>query len=708
MDYSISIGIDKYVNLCNTIYAESDAKEFNKIAKEILGVKDCTLLINEAATVGQIKSHVEETVHKMNEGDRLFFYFAGHGISFYSNPRLSCFDSMEDIQTHFQTWYDIYEIMSFAETLKINVVIFLDACESTISYKRGAAPKWNENQYVTVFSAANAEEEAIAEDEFGHGVWSHFLFSALRGEDGEAIMDKKITASSLQNCLRARVGEYYTRKYGKATQTPYMWGKMSEDIVIHEYLDVKKNEEVKVADIYFGIVDADNEYKRDKDAFVKNFYDLNGAVQKIEEQSNIQYIFGKKGTGKTYIGRYLEAIKPTEVKYVSFNKFSYKDFANLAKDGSGYEPYMSCWEFLLLAYLLDFVGKDQNDNDIQEILKELFGFKVTNQQILNRSFKRGRVVQNERIKSYFTKDSDVFSIDELVEAFKYTLEERNLRNHYIIVDGLDEKMNDHNKYKEIINALIWSINELNDYFFDNDVACKIILLLRKDVFEFVSGANTNKIANGSAAVLNWINESEDKESYPLYEFINKRIKNSTSKNIELKDILPEYVNSKSGTKYKTWNWILNFTTYKPRDVVSFLSFCSVHCHNDESIMSESVLWNAIKDYSEYFYNELKDELYGFFKNEQIAHIFDVALPKFGMRWVPYLEAVSYINQNNVFNEMDNKEILNKLYEVGVLGIKINTGYEHWSYRSKATSLSELMESSHFKVHQGLWKKMSIW
>ena len=76
-------------------------------------------------------------------------------------------------------------------------------------------------------------------------------------------------------------------------------------------------------------------------------------------------------------------------------------------------------------------------------------------------------------------------------------------------------------------------------------------MLRRDVFEFVSGANTNKIANGSAVTLNWINESEDKESYPLYEFINKRIKNSTSKNIELKDILPEYVKSKGGTKYKT-------------------------------------------------------------------------------------------------------------------------------------------------------------
>ena len=52
MDYSISIGIEKYVNLCSTIYAENDAKEFNKIAKEVLSmelvfitIQDCLAMI---------------------------------------------------------------------------------------------------------------------------------------------------------------------------------------------------------------------------------------------------------------------------------------------------------------------------------------------------------------------------------------------------------------------------------------------------------------------------------------------------------------------------------------------------------------------------------------------------------------------------------------------------------------------------------------
>ncbi|MDE7274271.1 MAG: hypothetical protein K2N95_14680 [Lachnospiraceae bacterium] len=66
--------------------------------------------------------------------------------------------------------------MKKAEQAKTNALIFIDACESTVSYKRGIGDKNFDSEYVTVFSAANAEEEAGAEDEFGHGIWSHYLF----------------------------------------------------------------------------------------------------------------------------------------------------------------------------------------------------------------------------------------------------------------------------------------------------------------------------------------------------------------------------------------------------------------------------------------------------------------------------------------------------------------------------------------------------
>ena len=97
MDYSISIGIGKYLNLESTKYACEDAEEFHKIMQEVYDVKNRFILKNEKATVAQIQDMIQKVVKSMKEGDRLFFYFAGHGISFYDEPRLSCYDSLEDV-----------------------------------------------------------------------------------------------------------------------------------------------------------------------------------------------------------------------------------------------------------------------------------------------------------------------------------------------------------------------------------------------------------------------------------------------------------------------------------------------------------------------------------------------------------------------------------------------------------------------------------
>lgn len=704
MDYSIAIGIGKYLNLQATKYACEDAQEFYKIMQEDYNIKNRSLLIDERATVAQIKDVIERTIKVMNEGDRLFFYFAGHGICFYDEPRLSCYDSLADISTSFNTWYSLSDLLKEIERAKINALVFIDACESTISYKRGNTII--ESEYMTVFSAANSNQYAMAEDEFGHGVWSYYLFDALKGQK-EALDENVLTCASLQNYLKRMVTKYYQAKKMSCKQTPYLWGKMSENVKIKSFQYFKHDNKIKISDIYFGIIDADNEYKKDKEVFINNYYDLNNAAKKIEEHDNIQYILGKKGTGKTYIGRYLEAKNPTQIKYLSFNKFKYKAFATLAKDGKGYEPFMSIWQYVILSFLVEYIGDEQKNEFINGYLKELFGFKVTLQQILDKRFKRGVKIENNRVKEYFPKDKVNYGIESIVESYKYIIEQENKHPHQLIIDGLDEKMNEHPKYKEIINALIWSIQELNDYFFDNKIQCKCILLLRRDVFDFVSGANINKIVTGSSVTLNWVNESNEKDTYPLYDFINIRLQNSVGKNISLKDILPESIMKKDGEVYNSWSWLLNFTTYKPRDVVAFLDFCVGHCHKEEKVLTETILWNATKDYSEYFYKELQDELYGFFTDEQIFYLFDEVFPKMEMRWIDYQEIMGYINRKGLFGNMDDDWILDRLYAVGALGVRLDSGHEHWSYRSKV-NLAEFYKTAKFKLHQGLWKKLSIW
>ena len=64
----------------------------------------------------------------------------------------------------------------------------------------------------------------------------------------------------------------------------------------------------------------------------------------------------------------------------------------------------------------------------------------------------------------------------------------------------------------------------------------------------------NKIVTGSSVTLNWVNESNEKESYALYDFINIRLQNSVGKNMTLKDILPKSVKRRVGEYYNSRRW----------------------------------------------------------------------------------------------------------------------------------------------------------
>ena len=80
-----------------------------KCEREVFCVSEHTLLMDSDATMLHIHTVVESIFEKMQEGDRLFFYFAGHRVSFYNEPRLSCYDSKENVLSNIMTWYNIYD-----------------------------------------------------------------------------------------------------------------------------------------------------------------------------------------------------------------------------------------------------------------------------------------------------------------------------------------------------------------------------------------------------------------------------------------------------------------------------------------------------------------------------------------------------------------------------------------------------------------------
>jgi hypothetical protein len=247
MDYSISIGIDFYLNLkTNTPYSENDAKAFNDIMKEVFNISHNDILLGSESTFTNINHSFDKVKNKINKEDRFFFFYAGHGKNYHGVPHLSCFDS-NDYKIH-NSWINVQDLIEKINSTGCNrSLYFLDSCESTL--KLGSRMETleefslqqklklkRESEYTYVFSSTSHKELADINEEKKHGIWSYFLLKALSGKDKNALEGRQLTNSSLSLYLKKNVEDYCKRNTkSNVIQHSYTWGKCQTDFLIKEF-----------------------------------------------------------------------------------------------------------------------------------------------------------------------------------------------------------------------------------------------------------------------------------------------------------------------------------------------------------------------------------------------------------------------------------------------------------------------------------------
>ena len=81
--YALIIGIDKYENVSNLDYAVKDAHSIATLLRNNFNFpsKNIQTLLNEEATLLNIKNSLSEIASSAKENDRVLIYFAGHGVT---------------------------------------------------------------------------------------------------------------------------------------------------------------------------------------------------------------------------------------------------------------------------------------------------------------------------------------------------------------------------------------------------------------------------------------------------------------------------------------------------------------------------------------------------------------------------------------------------------------------------------------------------
>ncbi len=220
---ALVIGISKYAHMTPLTGAVRDAKAMGEVLTD--HGFEVTLLLDEEATASQIKRLLTAgRVEDIGETDRVFIYFAGHGVSVGEDHRamgyLMPVDAREDLAAadgiDMEWLQRIFRIQYRAK----HVMFVADACYSGLAIStRGASPRaknpgvlarLTDKPVRLALTAGSAGQQA--HEEGGHGLFTYKLLNALRGAADSGNRDGVVTSAELWAYVQTEVTQTAARK----------------------------------------------------------------------------------------------------------------------------------------------------------------------------------------------------------------------------------------------------------------------------------------------------------------------------------------------------------------------------------------------------------------------------------------------------------------------------------------------------------------
>ena len=474
----------------------------------------------------------------------------------------------------------------------------------------------------------------------------------------------------------------------------------------------------------FGFADATKEYSRNPEIFERAFCDPRNVVKKLIESYQFLLI-GRKCVGKSAYSSKIQSIANNSGNLYAYpmnlSDFEFTTFAKtgIDEDVAGTQKYKTSWDFLLLWSIYKILFNELQMTEVDEIsrivcLLDSLGFSIDDgykadvtklsklkvganikifDLVIEKEFNTQPSTYLERISIVTEKMINVLSSSYL-----------NERNIIMIIDGLDDVLRYKKNKIEIIASLIRSADYLNDFMMKYNKKIKVVLLVREDIISSVNDPDLNKIIQDGAIFINWNNRSND-----LKKLVDMRFALSVDEDEASKcwsRIFPNKIKNKN-----SWDYVLDYTLYKPRDVLQFLKYCQNE-YPDNEHLSLSETQNVLKVYSnKYFIEEMENELSGFINDELIASIPSV-FRRLGGRAFDVAELNRLTNEQNMKKEVsieETKTELMYLFDAGyvgqlVAGVNKNKQSVIFKYRNPTARIDYYQK---FITHKGLHSGLGV-
>lgn len=492
----------------------------------------------------------------------------------------------------------------------------------------------------------------------------------------------------------------------------------------------------------------------EKDDYLFDCFHDTGVISELVH-SRYTILSGRKGMGKSAIARYLERnAEQYSLDFVfklSIRNFNIKRFdteKNTLDSILYYIVVKSIQKMLNVNYFTEESAKYWKDflltNGLQQISDyESFvttkksrksGFSI--KAVASYLFVRGEGVTKLENETEKHRAEIADSPSSLYDSLRQSINPKH--KVIIFIDDISDYLDESDRESlikdlAIIQNLLLSLQTYNLNFAEEELNLRFVSLVRDDIFEYMQGSNVNKLKTDSLK-LSW-----DEKAFAcllirrMPYFAEKLETALINPVVSLKEQFPDEIFADFLKSFSTNRYGSNFYAYmaaisfnRPRD---FLQFCYA-LRNRLSVRHPAKFENieaAEIEYSNYFIQELRDELY------VASRVFDF---DFSQERIDQL--VDILSKNDMFNSsqlktdlsafigaktsIGNKKIealLSELWRYGVIGVsekpaksvkpaKKTTPEKSeklilFKYLSdSAVFTSEKIKNYTFYLHRGLW------
>ena len=247
----------------------------------------------------------------------------------------------------------------------------------------------------------------------------------------------------------------------------------------------------------------------------------------------------------------------------------------------------------------------------------------------------------------------------------------------MFVDELELSLKKCKQYERdiiLIRDLVFAIQYLSETCIENGFNVYFIAAIRNEVYKAVQsmGTEINKPIHDFGIQISWLQKGGDIRDNPLLQMLKKRIAVSEqNKNVESsKDIWKTYFAQEISNK-KIYNYIINQTWNKPRDIIRLFSIIQ-NQFGEESFIDQRVFDAVKQQYSSESWEELVEALNANYTDKEIEGIRHVltgiSLPFSSKEFEDRIEKMSdSFFEVECLKKRKASHIIRDLYDVGVIG-----------------------------------------